>query len=61
MTTDLGPLLQPSSIAIIGASAVPDTIPGLPQRILAQHRYRGAVYPVNPRHESIDGLPCYPT
>ncbi len=60
MTTDLGPLLQPSSIAIIGASAVPDTIPGLPQRILAQHRYRGAVYPVNPRHESIDGLPCYP-
>jgi acetate---CoA ligase (ADP-forming) len=60
MTTDLGPLLRPSSIAIIGASAVPDVIPGLPQRILAQHGYRGKVYPVNPRYESIDGLPCYP-
>lgn len=60
MTSDLGPLLRPSSIAIIGASAVPDVIPGLPQRILAQHGYRGKVYPVNPRYESIDGLPCYP-
>lgn len=60
MTADLGPLLRPSSIAIIGASAVPDVIPGLPQRILAQHGYRGAVYPVNPRYETIDGLRCYP-
>jgi acyl-CoA synthetase (NDP forming) len=57
---DLGPLLRPSSVAIIGASAVPDIISGLPQRILAQHGYRGHVYPVNPRHEAIDGLRCYP-
>ena len=60
MIADLEPLLRPSSIAIIGASAVPDVIPGLPQRILAQHGYRGAVYPVNPRYETIDGLRCYP-
>lgn len=60
MTAELGPLLRPSSIAIIGASATPDIIPGLPQRILLQHGYRGAVYPVNPRYESIDGLRCYP-
>lgn len=60
MSTELGPLLRPSSVAIIGASADPDIIPGLPQRILAQHGYRGTVYPVNPRHESIDGLRCYP-
>jgi acyl-CoA synthetase (NDP forming) len=59
-TMDLGPLLRPTSIAIIGASAVPDIIPGLPQRILAQHGYRGKVYPVNPRYESIEGLRCYP-
>ena len=58
--TDLGPLLRPSSIAIIGASQVPDIIPGLPQRILAQHRYRGDVYPVNPKYAQIDGLRCYP-
>jgi acyl-CoA synthetase (NDP forming) len=60
VNAELGPLLRPSSIAIIGASPVPDTIPGLPQRILAQHGYQGRVYPVNPRHESIDGLRCYP-
>jgi acyl-CoA synthetase (NDP forming) len=59
-TMDLGPLLRPTSIAIIGASAVPDIIPGLPQRILAQHGYRGKVYPVNPRYELIEGLRCYP-
>lgn len=57
--TDLGPLLRPSSIAIIGASATRDIIPGLPQRILAQHGYDGQVYPVNPKYDSIDGLPCY--
>lgn len=60
MAADLEPLLRPSSIAIIGASQTRDVISGLPQRILVQHGYRGAVYPVNPRHESIDGLRCYP-
>jgi acyl-CoA synthetase (NDP forming) len=54
-------LLRPQSIAIIGASANSTVISGMPQRILAQHAYRGAVYPVNPRHERIDGLRCFPT
>jgi acyl-CoA synthetase (NDP forming) len=58
--TDLGPLLRPSSVAVIGASTNPDVISGLPQRILAQHGYTGAVYPVNPRYTEIDGLPCCP-
>jgi acetate---CoA ligase (ADP-forming) len=58
--TDVGPLLRPASVAIIGASADPGVISGLPQRILAQHGYRGAVYPVNPRYPGIDGIPCYP-
>jgi acyl-CoA synthetase (NDP forming) len=57
---DFGRLLRPASVAIIGASADSGVISGLPQRILAQHRYRGAVYPVNPRHSEIDGIPCYP-
>jgi acyl-CoA synthetase (NDP forming) len=58
--TDFGPLLRPSSVAVIGASANPEIISGLPQRILAQHGYTGAVYPVNPRHPEIDGVPCFP-
>ncbi|HKN98130.1 MAG TPA: CoA-binding protein [Pseudonocardiaceae bacterium] len=57
---DFGRLLRPESVAVVGASANPEVISGLPQRLLAQHGYRGAVYPVNPRHDSIDGVPCFP-
>jgi acyl-CoA synthetase (NDP forming) len=60
MSADFGALLRPASVAVIGASADPEVISGLPQRILAQHGYRGAVFPVNPRHAEIDGLRCYP-
>jgi acyl-CoA synthetase (NDP forming) len=52
-------LLRPRSIAIIGASANAGAISGMPQRILAQHGFGGAVYPVNPRYAEIDGLACY--
>src|SRR5689334_11960921 len=57
---DLTNLLRPQSIAVIGASANSAVISGMPLRILGQHGYRGALYPVNPRHAEIAGLPCYP-
>jgi acyl-CoA synthetase (NDP forming) len=60
VTADFDALFRPGSVAVIGASADPGVISGLPQRILAQHDYPGAVYPVNPRHAEIDGLRCYP-
>jgi acetyltransferase len=53
-------LLQPSSIAIVGASDRPDRIGGRPLRILADRGYTGAVYPVNPKYRSVQGLRCYP-
>jgi acyl-CoA synthetase (NDP forming) len=59
-STDLGPLLRPASIAIIGASTNDEVISGIPQVVLAQHGYAGAVYPVNPRYERIADLRCYP-
>ncbi|MDT7696387.1 MAG: hypothetical protein QOI75_5754 [Pseudonocardiales bacterium] len=59
-STDLGPLLRPASIAIIGASANDQVISGIPQAVLAQHGYTGAVYPVNPRYTRIADLDCYP-
>jgi acyl-CoA synthetase (NDP forming) len=56
----LDPLLQPTSIALLGASGRNDS-PGL---ILAEmiinSGYGGAVYPVNPGYAEILGLPCYP-
>lgn len=59
--TDFTPLFRPASVAVIGASANAEIIPGLPQRILAQHKYSGAVYPVNPKYDEIDGVRCFPT
>ncbi|HEY1573713.1 MAG TPA: CoA-binding protein [Pseudonocardiaceae bacterium] len=57
---DFSRLLRPASVAVIGASANAAVISGLPQRILAQHKYTGAVYPVNPRYAEIDGVRCWP-
>ena len=56
----LARLFSPRSICIIGASSNPSTIAGRPQTILTQHGFTGAIYPVNPRHELIHGLRCYP-
>ncbi len=55
----LDAFFQPRSIAVIGASADPSSISGRPLRLLRQHRYRGAVYPVNPRHPELEGLRSY--
>ncbi|MBE1489541.1 acetate--CoA ligase family protein [Plantactinospora soyae] len=53
-------LLRPASIAVVGASDRPDRIGGRPLRILAERGYRGSIYPVNPKYESVQGMRCYP-
>ncbi|MFM0226331.1 acetate--CoA ligase family protein [Paraburkholderia dipogonis] len=56
---DIGRLVDPRSIAIIGASNDPKSISGQPMRFLIQHGYQGALYPVNPKYAEIDGVACY--
>jgi acetate---CoA ligase (ADP-forming) len=58
---DLAPLLAPKSIAIIGASSNPSRLGGRPLQILLQHGYPGPIYPINPGHDTVGGLPAYPT
>lgn len=53
--------LHPRSIAVVGASADLDRTGGRPLRLLREYGFPGEVYPVNPRHEEILGLRCYPT
>jgi acyl-CoA synthetase (NDP forming) len=53
-------LFRPSSIAVIGASEDPGRIGGRPLRYLAEAGFTGAVYPVNPRYATVQGLPAYP-
>ena len=52
-------LLQPRSVAIIGASADPTKTAGRPVAYLRKHGYTGHILPVNPKADHIGDLPCY--
>ncbi|MFD2183315.1 acetate--CoA ligase family protein [Rhodoplanes azumiensis] len=58
--TRLDRLFSPRSIAVIGASADATKLTGRPIAYLEKHGYAGAIYPVNPRTETIGGRRCYP-
>lgn len=64
MNTDsfrnLSALLNPTSIAIVGASERHGTPGRIALENLRHLSYQGAVYPVNPNYEEILGWLCYP-
>jgi acyl-CoA synthetase (NDP forming) len=53
-------VFEPESIAVIGASSA-NTFGGRSLRYLKKLGFRGAVYPVNPRYESLRDWRCYPS
>ena len=55
----LDALLRPASVAVIGASNDPTRIGGRPIRYLREAGFPGHVYPVNPKHEQVQGLAAY--
>ena len=55
----LSELLEPRSIAIVGASAAPDKIGGKVLNFLCSHGYTGRLYLVNSRHATIAGKECH--
>jgi len=58
---DLDAVLDPSSVAVIGASASPDKIGHKILRNIVDAGFPGPVYPVNPRGGEILGLKAYPS
>lgn len=56
----LEPLLNPASIAVVGASGNAARIGGMPLAHLTTFGYRGAIYPINPKYEEVFGLRCWP-
>jgi acetate---CoA ligase (ADP-forming) len=54
-------LFQPRSIAIVGASENIERISGRLLYYLKRHGYDKPIYPVNPRRDKVQGLPCYPS
>lgn len=55
----LDPFFRPRSVTILGASPNPNSLGGQALRNLLRYGFRGQVFPVNPRYETIEGLPCY--
>lgn len=53
-------LLNPKSVAIVGATPRIEAIGGRPIVNLRTQGYAGRIYPINPRYEEILGLRCYP-
>jgi acyl-CoA synthetase (NDP forming) len=54
-------LLAPRSVAVIGASADPTRIGGRPIAYMRAQGFTGAILPVNPNRQEIQGLPAYPS
>jgi acetate---CoA ligase (ADP-forming) len=56
----LTPLLAPTSVAIFGASNDPTRISGRSLRYYREAGYKGALYPINPTRDTVQGLKAYP-
>jgi acyl-CoA synthetase (NDP forming) len=54
-------LFSPSSIAVIGASDDPSKTSGRPVLFLRRAGFKGAVYPINPRRETVLGERAWPS
>src|SRR5690554_3990633 len=55
----LDAFFKANGIAIIGASEDPTKIGGRPVYLLQKYGYKGAIYPVNPKGGTIQGLTAY--
>ncbi|MDO8595133.1 MAG: CoA-binding protein, partial [Sulfuricaulis sp.] len=55
----LSTFFSPRSVAVVGASSDPRKPGNIALRNMSSFGYQGKIYPVNPREESILGMPCY--
>lgn len=59
--SSLSSLLQPRSVAVIGATERPSASSSFVMRNLMEHGYAGRIYPVHPREERVFGLTAVST
>ena len=55
----LSAFFNPKSVAVVGASSDPRKPGNAALRNMISFGYKGKLYPVNPREETVLGLPCY--
>ncbi len=58
---DLDALLNPRTIAIVGASPDTTRLRGMLPEIMLAHPYPGKIYPVSRSHAEVQGLKAYPS
>ena len=58
---DIGALLSPTSVAVVGASPDTHILRGRIMHVLGCHPYKGRVYPVSRSHDEVMGLKAYRT
>jgi acetyltransferase len=62
---DLEKMLNPASIAILGASPIVEGSPATSKpstkllEYLLRYRYKGKIYPINPKYQEMEGIKCY--
>ncbi len=59
-TRNLNHLFSPKSVAVIGASARKGAVGNIIMHNLLEGGFDGPILPVNPKHESVAGVLCYP-
>lgn len=58
---NLDKIFRPKSVAVVGASATPTSVGATVLQNLMESEFAGEIYRVNPKYESIDNEPCYPS
>ncbi len=58
---DANPFINIQSVAIVGASGDPSKTSGRPVSFLAQHAFEGAIWPINPRRNEVQGIKAFPS
>lgn len=56
----LDPIFKPKRIALIGVTSNPQSVGGRVLSNLVGGGFEGVVYPVNPLHEAVLGIQCFP-
>lgn len=52
-------IISPASVAVLGASNRKSSVGGAVMANIISGSYTGKLYPVNPSHDTIQGLKCY--
>ncbi len=52
-------LFNPKSVAVVGASGEPNKIGAIALKNIISSGFRGQIYPVNPKYQTLKNLPCY--